>query len=273
MITTESVDGAGEPPLVGHIADAMLEPFRIPAWEHWKRLDCAELWQLVALSFDVEPMWPARVIRFEARSGRAPWAREAFELVPRLPRLLEDIKFRSRLEEAVSWLRSGRMVVATGASSADFGAAFVAPAVFVACAASRDWGLPDDLRRWADMSVDAGRVHATATSMRPEASPAERGRKGSDKKHLAGTKLKVWALRQKIPPGHAKTLKARGDYLGRRVHSDPVAKGLFEQMGEPDNLSRMFSTLLSDTSTVEGRSKFIDLARARGVDVTALERC
>lgn len=150
----EPVDGPGNLAWEQWFASRCVrEPFRAPAWDEWFKRDCSELWQLVALCFNVEPMWLVREVDFEARHNRTQWHTQTHTLVPTLPRLLKELNYRLRLEEAVSWLRSGRLLPITSTLAGDEFSAVVAPEVFAACARGRGWLLPDEFQRWEDARV------------------------------------------------------------------------------------------------------------------------
>jgi hypothetical protein len=130
---------------------------RLPDWEQWRRTSAAPLWELVALSFDVNPL---RYVEYQQFVGiarpagwpeppappaerRHPWDEGPTTLrIDMLPRLKRRFEFAERLRVAINALSGAMTVSVTEATQ-------VPVTGFVRCADSMAWQVPEQLRRLA----------------------------------------------------------------------------------------------------------------------------
>ena len=161
----DAVAAEREPePLLGVERDALLEPFQSPNWGRWRLVEAAELWQLVALVFGVEPIWTSRLVEFEARAGRPCWQRDRVVHLPRLARLLDDPGFKLQLDVAAAWVHTKQIERLDGATRNDTAHAIVSLSSFVAVAGSKGWPMPRELQPQFHEGDRASQVPKQATS-------------------------------------------------------------------------------------------------------------
>lgn len=132
--------------------EAMAATLLSPNWAKWAARGAIELWQLVALSLNLEPVIFRRLVYFEARLDRPGHSRAQVVEIELLGRLRDSLPYSQRLAEACSWIGldaglAPRSCGVTGGPERTW----LPRGTFVTWAQTKGWLLPDSMTQWAEV--------------------------------------------------------------------------------------------------------------------------
>lgn len=129
--------------------EVMAAPFPPPNWAKWRARGAVDLWQLVALGCNVEPLALRRVVYFVAWHDRPAHSRAQDIEFSMLPRLRDDRSFAAMLALACSWVGIENGLPSIGSVSSESPEqARVLASTFVSWAGGIGWQLPEPMLMW-----------------------------------------------------------------------------------------------------------------------------